>query len=266
MRENCKAWIRKRRGQVLAMTMFYRRLALSAAVCLVATTLLGEEPECETNYRSDGKSAETFVLTGLTPKAVIEQLPAKLIAAGASMQWADIEKGTLKAEGLDVKAETSGSATRVTFRVATGVNKATLCHYASLVGNPPLPPAPAVVQDPALIAQMKDDLIRKNRITQRDIGLNTATFTSRSDFLELTIKSMNQLAAGKRAYDLSMLLPRSSCTIANEDVADGSSGFGGKSTLPRTKPVRLEASLIYEKDGEAWRLTEATISHIESTK
>ncbi len=246
--------------------MPYRRIALSAAACLIAAALFAEEPECATNYRPDGKSSETFVLTSLTPKAVIERLPRMLVAGDASMQWSDPEKGILKAEGLDVKAEATGNVTRVTFRSSTGADRTTLCRYASLVGNPPLPPVP---QDPALIAQMKDDLIRKHQIVQPggSPSLNsTATFASLSDFLELEIKSVKQLAGDKRQYELSMLLPRAACSIASEDMADGSAGFGGRDTKPRTKPVRVEATLIYTNGGGTWHLAEATISHIESTK
>ena len=47
------------------------------------------------------------------------------------------DKGTLNADGLDVKAETAGYATRVTFHSSVGANNALLCRYAILVGNPP---------------------------------------------------------------------------------------------------------------------------------
>lgn len=246
------------------MTMSYRRIALTAAVCLIATTLFAEEPECAANYRSDGKSAETFVLTSLTPSAVIERLPRMLIAAGASMRWSDPAKGSLKAEGLDVRAEPSGNATRVTFRLATGGDKTALCRYASLVGNPPVP---AVPQDPALIAQMKDDLIRKHQLVQPTGNgtVNTATLSALTDFLELTITSIKDLP-GKREYGLSMLLPRSACDLAGEDVEDVTSGFGGLAAAPHTKPVRVEATLIYAGDGKERHLTGVTISNIESTK
>ena len=247
------------------MTMPYRRIAVSAVACLFTAVLYGEDPECATNYHSDGKSAETFVMTGLTPQAVIERLPSLLIAAGASMQSSEPQKGLLKAEGLDVKAETSGNATRVTFHIATAADKTTLCRYASLVGNPPVPPVP---QDPALIAQMKDELIKKHQIIQPNIsvGLNAATFGSRADFLELTIKSVKQLASDKRQYELSMLLPRAICNIATEDIADVSAGFGGRNAQPHTTPVRVEASLLYTNNGEGWHLAEAAITQIESTK
>jgi hypothetical protein len=241
--------------------MSYHRTALAAAACLVAATLFAEEPECAANYHSDGKSAETFVLTGLTPSAVIEQLPRILIAAGASMRWSDPEKGTLKAEGLDVNAEPSGTATRVTFRLAAGGDKAALCRYAALVGNPPVP---QVAQDPELIARMKDDLIRKHQIVQPLANgmANDATFASLTDFLELTIRSAKDLPGEKRQYELMILLPRSACTVAGEDAQDITTGFGGLAAPPRTKPVRVEATLVYEK----LHLTEVTISSLESTK
>jgi hypothetical protein len=242
-----------------------RAIALSIAACLVAAALFAEEPECATNYRSDGQSAETFVTTSLAPKVVIERLPRMLIGAGATMRWTEPEKGLLKAEGLDVKAEASGSATRVTFRLATAADKAAVCRYASLVGNPPLPPVP---QDPARIAQIKDDLIKLHRIEHRasNGGIDTATVSSREDFLELTIKKADDFAAGKRQTDVSMLVPRAACDIASEDVAAGIAGFAGHDTPTPTKPVRIEASLIYTKSGDAWQLTEVKVSQIESTK
>src|SRR5436309_2664333 len=115
--------------------MVYRRILLSAIACLLAAAVFAAEPDCATNYRTDGSATETSVVTGLTPKAVIEGLPRKLAAAGASMHWANPEKGILKAEGLDVKAEVSGNITRVTFRSSAAADKGTLCRYASLVGN-----------------------------------------------------------------------------------------------------------------------------------
>jgi len=245
--------------------MLARSIALSIAACLVAAALFAEEPECAINYRSDGQSAETFVITSLTPKEVIERLPRMLIGAGATMRWTEPDKGLLKAEGLDVKAEVSGSATRVTFRLAPTADKAAVCRYASLVGNPPLPPVP---QDPARIAQIKDDLIKLHRIEHRasNGGIDTATFSSREDFLELTMKSTKDLAADKRQTGVSMLVPRAACDIVGEDVAAGIAGFAGRDTPPPTKPVRIEASLIYAKSGDVWQLTEVRISQIESTK
>lgn len=243
--------------------MRYRPLILSLATCLIAAALVAEEPECATNYHSDGQSAETFVTTNLTPKAVIERLPRMLIGAGATMRWSEPEKGLLKAEGLEVKAEVSGNATRVTFRLATAADKTAVCRYASLVGNPPVP------QDPALIAQIKDDLIKLHRIVQQNPsgGINTATLSTREDFLELTIKGAKELAGGKRQTDVSMLLTRAACNLSGEDVEDAISGFAGRATRPpRTQPVRVDASLIYTKSGDAWQLADATISHFESTK
>jgi hypothetical protein len=66
--------------------MLARKLILSAAACLLAAAVFAEEPECATNYKSDGGSAETSVLTSLAPSAVIERLPRKLNAAGATME------------------------------------------------------------------------------------------------------------------------------------------------------------------------------------
>jgi hypothetical protein len=243
--------------------MRYRPLVLSLATCLIAAALVAQEPECATNYHSDGQSAETFVTTSLPPKAVIERLPRMLIGAGASMRWSEPEKGLLKAEGLDVKAEVSGNATRVTFRLATAADKIAVCRYASLVGNRPVP------QDPALIAQIKDDLIKMHQLVLKTPGggVNTAVLSSRDDFLELTIKGAKELAVDKRQTDVSMLLPRAACTLSGEDVEDGIAGFAGRpSRPPRTKPIRVDASLIYTKTGGVWQLTDTTISFFASTK
>jgi len=244
--------------------MAYRRIVLSAAICLIAVTLIGAEPECANNYRAEGKSAETFVITGLTPTVVIERLPRLLVAAGVSMRSTEPAKGILNAEGLEVRAEASENATRVTFRSSAGADEATLCRYATLVGNPPVP---AVPQDPALIAKMKDDLIKKHSIVQQDVhGLNEARFTSPNDFLDLAIKSVKDPEPGKRVYGISLLLPRTACTISSEDIADASAGFGGNAARLHTKPARVEATLVYTKDGTDWQLADATITHIESTK
>ena len=126
-----------------------------------------------------------------------------------------------------------------------------------------------MAQDPVLIAQIKEDLIKLHRIVQENAngGVNTATLSSRDDFLELTIKGAKELAGDKRQTDVSMLLPRAACTLSGEDVEDGIAGFAGRAVRPRrTKPVRVEASLIYQKTGNAWQLADVTISHIESTK
>jgi hypothetical protein len=245
--------------------MSYRRIVLAAAVCLAAATLLAEEPECAVNYHSDGKSAETFVLTDLTPSAVIERLPRMLIAAGATMRSSDPQKGLLKAEGLDVIAEPAANATRVTFRLTAAVDKAMLCRYASLVGNPP---GPAVVQDPALIARMKADLIAKKQLVQplANGAFNTATLSAPADFLELTIRSAKDLPGDKRQYELSLLLPRAICDIAGEDVEDASAGLGGQVSFARTKPVLVEMTLIYSGDGKERHLSEMIIANIDSTK
>jgi hypothetical protein len=248
--------------------MPFRRIALSAAGLIAAASLFAEEPPCATNYHSDGKSAETWVLTTLTPQAVIQALPANLNAAGASMQSAEPEKGVLKATGLDVSAEPSGSVTRVTFRSTNVADKAVLCRYASLVGSTPPPPAPPVPQDPALIAQMKNDLVTKHQIFQpgANNSLNTATFTSPGDFLELTIAGIKDLEGDKRLYEVTILLPRKACMVAREDMDDVAAGFGGRPTPPRTKPVLVNAVLVYINAGGVWKLADATISHLESTK
>ena len=248
--------------------MLAPKLILSAAACLIAAAVFAEEPECAVNYKSDGSSAETSVLTSLAPSAVIARLPRKLNAEGATMEWAEPEKGTLKAGTLSVKAEASGSATRVTFRSSPATDKATLCRYATLVGNPPAPPEPEFPQDPALIAQLKDELLKKHQIVQPDIGkgLNNATFRSIDDFLEFKIKRMKELAADKRQYDVAMLLPRAACGVVTEDIDDATDALSGHSSLKRTKPVRVDAALIYVNKDGAWHLGDATISHIESVK
>jgi hypothetical protein len=248
--------------------MLARQIVLSAAACLVAAALFAEEPECAANYKSDSSSAETSVLTSLTPQAVIERLPRKLNAAGATMEWAEPEKGTLKAGSLSVKAAADGSVTRVTFHASPAADKTTLCRYAGLVGDPPKPPEQIPPQDPALIATMKDDLLKRHQIIEPVIGkgLNNAAFRSLEDFLEFTITRITDLPDGKREYFASLLLPRDACGIASEDLDDGSLILNGHTAARRTKPVRAEVTLIYAKDGAGWKLGDAFIRHIESVK
>ena len=249
--------------------MSYTRIALSAAACLVvAAAASAAEPECATNYHSDGKTAQTFVLTALTPQAAIERLPRLLAAEGVPMDTSQPEKGILNAEGLDVKAEAAGDATRVTFRSSVGANQVLLCRYASLVGNPPKPRKALPPQDPALIAKLKNDLIRWHQIVQTDTGrgLNHALLDSEDVFLEFEIEDIKQVTDDKLQYQLSMLLPASACLISKEDSALASNGFIGRDTPPRTKPVRVDATLIYTKTGNASRVTDAFITKIESIK
>jgi hypothetical protein len=248
--------------------MRIRPIVISIAACLVAAAVLAEEPECAVNYKSDATSAQTSVLTALTPRAVIEMLPRKLIAAGAPMDWATPAKGILKAGSLDVRAETAGNVTRVIFHTSPAADEATLCRYATLVGNPPLPPAPPIPQDPALIAQMKNDLRLQHDIVEPgpSRGLNKATFKSLDDFLQFAIVGMKDLPNGKREYNVSIQMPPYSCGIASEDLDITAAAGLGQSEGQRTKPVQVEANLIYEKDGAAWKLTDAFITHIESMK
>jgi hypothetical protein len=247
--------------------MLVRRILFSTAACLIASALFADEPECATNYKSGASSAETSVVTVLTPKEVIESLPRKLADAGASMEWAEPAKGILKAGSLDVKAAVSGGVTHVTFHSSAAADKATLCRYASLVGNPLLPPPPPVSQDPALIAQMKEDLLRKHQIVQPGIGggLNNVMFRSLEDFLAFTIAGTKELS-NQREYNVSMLLPRLACAIASEEIDDSALVMAGQTPTPHTKPVRADATLIYVRNGGDWKLTDAFIRHIESTK
>ena len=248
--------------------MRIRPIMISTAVCLIAAAVLADEPECAVNYKSDATSAETSVLTALAPKAVIEMLPRKLAAAGAPMDWAQPAKGVLKAGSLDVKAEASGSVTRVIFHTSPAADKATLCRYATLVGNPPLPPAPPVPQDAALIAQIKDDLLRKHQLVQPGVtqGLNNVTFRSLDDFLQFVITGIKNVSADKREYTVELQTPRAVSMIASEDLEDGGQAMIGAHESHRTKPARVDATLIYEKNGAAWKLTDAFITHIESVK
>jgi hypothetical protein len=248
--------------------MLIRRIVFPIAACLVAAAVLADEPECASNYKSDATSSQTSVLTTLVPKAVIEALPYKLAAAGATMEWSDSAKGILKAGSLDVKTEASGSVTRVTFHASPAADKATLCRYATLVGNPPLPPAPPVPQDPAKIAQLKNDLLLKHEIAQPGIGegINHVTFQSVDDFLQFAITGIKDLPNGKREYTVSMLLPRDRCSIATEDMNDVSLAMGGKLSQLRTKPGHVDATLTYVKDVAGWKLTDAFITKIESAK
>lgn len=248
--------------------MLIRRIAFSTAAFLLASAVLADEPECATNYKSDAASSETSVLTVLAPKAVIEALPYKLAKAGAAMEWSQPEKGLLKAGSLDVKAEASGTDTRVTFHSSPAIDQATLCRYATLVGNPPVPPAPPVPQDPALIAQLKDDLLRKNMIVQPGVtrGLNHAAFRSLDDFLQFAVTGIKNPSNDKREYNVSIQMPPYACAIASEDLDISTLAMLGQRETQRTKPVRVEATLIYAKDGAGWKLTDAFITHIESVK
>jgi len=248
--------------------MLIRRIVLSLAACLLASAVLAEEPECGTNYKADATSSQTAVLTTLSPKDVIEALPYKLAAAGAAMEWSQPDKGILKAGSLDVKAEASGAVTRVVFRASPAADKATLCRYATFVGNPPPPPGPPVPQDPSLIAQMKNDLRLKHQIEVPKIGggINHVTFRALNDFLQFEITGIKELADNKREYSVTIVLPRELCSIAPEDLADISMGMNGQAATPRTKPGRAEAILIYEKDGAGWKFADAFLTHIESVK
>jgi hypothetical protein len=242
--------------------MRIRPIVLSTAAFLIAAAALADEP-CAVNYKSDATSSETSVLTVLAPKAVIEALPRKLAAAGASMEWATPAKGILKAGPLDVKAEVSGSVTRVIFHTSPAADQATLCRYATLVGNPPLPP---VAQDAALIVQMKDDLLRQRLIKQPEIALNHATLRSLDDFREFAITSIKEVSPDKREYIVSILLPRDTVSIASEDGGDIAFMMNGHDMKARTKPARAETTLVYTRSDSAWKLTDAFITHIESTK
>jgi hypothetical protein len=247
--------------------MLIRRLVLTTAACLIASAVLADEPECASNYKAAAASSETSVLTVLAPKVVIEALPYKLAAAGASMEWSNPEKGILKAGPLDVKAEASGKVTRVIFRASPAADKATLCRYATLVGNPPLPPAPPVPQDPALIAQLKNDLRLQHEIVQAGTnGLNKAIFGSLDDFLQFVITGIKNPSDDKREYAVSIQMPPYSCGIASEDLDISTLAMLGQREARRTKPVQVEATLIYAKDSAGWKLTDAFITHIESMK
>jgi hypothetical protein len=244
-------------------------IAVSAAACLiVAGVAFADEPECATNYRVEGKAAQTFVSTRLDPQSVIERLPRKLIAAGVTMKTSEPEKGMLQAAGLDVKAEVSGNVTRVTFLSSANSDKTTLCRYASLVGNPPLPQKAPVSQDPTLVAKLKDDLVRKHQLVQMDAGrgLNKADIDSEDVFLKFEIESVTQPADNKVQYDISMLLPAAACGIAKEDSLLLANGFAGRDTPPRTKPARVDATMIYTKSGNVTHLTDAFITKIETVK
>ena len=254
--------------------MMHQRFLLSSAATLVLTffsvgRLLADTPPCAANYSTDGKSSQTFVMTSQTPQSVAERLPHLLAKAGVTMQWAEPDKGIIKADKLDVKAETVGEATRVTFRSSAQpvADREILCRYASLVGNPPLAKAPPIAQDSILIARLKDDLLKKHQIAQPGAGrgLNNATFSSVNDFLDFIVTDV-KTSSGKQEYGVSMLLPRSACGIAREDMDDASLGLNGRVAAKRTKPVRITALMVYEGEGAASHLTDASIVSIESTK
>lgn len=246
-----------------------RSLSSTAALFVTAFAagpLLAADAPCAANYSSAGKSASTFVMTSLTPEAVVERLPRLLMKNGVVMQSAEPAKGTIQAAGLDIKAEAIGGATRVTFRSTseTPADKDTLCRYASLSGAPPLA---SVVQDPALIVRMKNDLMTKQRIVQPEQGkgLNNATIKSLDDFLDFTVTGLTH-SPGKDEYEISMLLPRSACAIVSEDLADAAEGMNGRNAPRRTQPVRVKARMIYENEAVGSHLTDASIISIESTK
>jgi hypothetical protein len=246
-------------------------LATAASFIVIAIgagRLAAAEPPCELNYKTDATASETFVLTSLAPEAVVERLPWSLAKAGVTIHWTQPAKGVIEAEGLDVKAEKSGEVTRVTFRshLQPVADSKTLCLYASLAGSPPETKKPPVAQDDALIERMKNDLLIKHAIVQESSRLNNVQFSSPSNFLQFAVTDIKASPA-KKEYKVSMLLPRSICAIAREDMDDLTMEMSaGNRSQPRTKPVRVEASMVYEGEGAASHLTEASIVTIESTK
>ena len=262
------------RAEVLSSAMTRQRFLLSSAACIIIAALntcvlFAEEPPCATNYSTDGKTASTFVLTSLTPQEVVQKLPRLLVQNGIRMQWAEPDKGIVKAEELEVKAERVDEVTRVTFRSVQQPPAANdmLCRYASLVGEPPVAKPALVAQDPALVARMKEDLLKKHQIVQPATGrgLNNAAFRTQSDFLDFNVTG-TRTVGGKHEYDVSLLVPRAVCGIASEDLDDVSLAMNGKQAAPRTKPVSIKALLVYEGEGAASHLADATIVSIESTK
>ncbi len=253
--------------------MMRLRIPLASAasfivIAICAGRLAAAEPACELNYKTDGTTSETFVLTSLTPEAVVERLPWLLAKAGVTIHWTQPAKGIIEAEGLDVKAEKSGDATRVTFRshLQPLADRKTLCQYASLAGSPPEAKKPPVAQDPALIERMKDDLLKWHTIVMQSSRLNNVQFSSPSNFLQFAITDI-KASPGKKEYEVSMLLPRSICAISHEDMDDLTMEMsGGGRSEPRTKPVRVAVSMTYEGEGAASHLTEASIVTIESVK
>jgi len=237
-------------------------------IAIFASRLAAAEPPCELNYKTDGTTSETFVLTGVAPETVVERLPFLLAKAGVTIHWTQPATGIIEAEGLDVKAEKSGDVTRVTFRSHSQpvADSKTLCRYASLAGSPPAAKKAPLPQDHALIERMKTDLLIKHVIVQQTSRLNNVQFESSTNFLQFAVTDIKASPARKE-YKVSMLLPRSICAIASEDMDDITKEMsGGNRSQLRTKPVRVEASMIYEGEGAASHLTEASIVTIESTK
>jgi len=247
--------------------MHLPRIAIPIAICLLAAAALGQEPDCAVTFQADGKTSQVFFMTALNPQAVVARLPRLLIAAGLTMQWSDPAKGTLKADGLEVKAEQAGRATRVTFLSSVGADKDVLCRYAGFVGSPASEMPPPVPQDPSLIAQMKTDLLKKQKVLQADTGYgpSTVTFHSQDDFADFKITAVKE-TADERRYEISVLLPSEACILARENVDDAAAGFGGATETPKTQPVRASVSLTYRSDAGVWHLADAAISHIERTK
>jgi hypothetical protein len=113
---------------------------------------------------------------------------------------------------------------------------------------------------------MKDDLLKWHVIVMPARRLNNVQFSSPSDFLQFEVIDIKSSPA-KKEYKVSMLVPRTICAIAREDMDDLTLEMsGGRKSEPRTQPVRVEASMVYEGEGAASHLTEASIVTIESSK
>ena len=173
---------------------------------------------------------------------MIERLPRKLAAAGAPMRMSQPAKGTLKAGGLDVKAEVNGNVTRVTFPPRSPPTKRlfAVTDRSSAIRLGPKAAGRAGCgahrADEGRSDQETSD--HPERLVQR---LDWAKFTIDRRFSRVRITDIKNIAEGKRQYEISMLLPRSICGIAREDIADASQGLLGKNQQVRTKPVRVDA-------------------------
>jgi hypothetical protein len=117
------------------------------------------------------------------------------------------------------------------------------------------------------IADIREDLLRKHEIVQQSTqGLSHVRFRSEADFLALDVLNATSFGANGVVYRVSMLVPADASNVASEALDDVATAMTGSDHVDRTKPARVEATLIYTHDGPLWHLTDANITHIETTK
>jgi hypothetical protein len=106
--------------------------------------------------------------------------------------------------------------------------------------------------------------IRADLLARKEIGVlnNRAMFRTEADFLEFAVVNSRPVAANMREYKVSMLMPRDAATVATEDMSDAATGFAGEHAGERTRPIRVEATLLYTHEAGTWHLTTADITRI----